>query len=124
MKVNERRIIPMCDALMQALTPWKQASGPVCVDKVPQREIEQIMSKVKKTLPKFRWKHNALRHSYGSYRTALITIPKKPPGARPRETRTLEANYSTKSRSFWRTTNTGHGANRTTRSAVLPIRVR
>lgn len=70
-KVNERRIIPMCDALMQALTPWKQASGPVCVDKVPQREIEQITSKVKKTHPKFRWKHNALRHAYGSYRTAL-----------------------------------------------------
>jgi integrase len=69
-KVNERRIIPMCDALREALTPWRQATGPVCEAKVPQREIEQIMAKVKKTHP-FRWKHNALRHAYGSYRTAL-----------------------------------------------------
>ncbi len=70
-KVNERRIIPMCDALIEALTPWRNATGPVCQDKVPQREIEQIMAKVKKTHPWFRWKHNALRHAYGSYRTAL-----------------------------------------------------
>jgi integrase len=70
-KVNERRIIPMCDALIEALTPWRQAIGPVCEAKVPQREIEQIMAKVKKTHPIFRWKHNALRHAYGSYRTAL-----------------------------------------------------
>ena len=70
-KVNERRIIPMCDALIEALTPWRNATGPVCQDKVPQREIEQIMAKVKKTHPGFRWKHNALRHAYGSYRTAL-----------------------------------------------------
>ena len=70
-KVNERRIIPMCDALVQALMPWRQATGPVCEAKVPQREIEQIMAKVKETYPLFRWKHNALRHAYGSYRTAL-----------------------------------------------------
>ncbi|MGA7393355.1 MAG: hypothetical protein WCC08_19000 [Terrimicrobiaceae bacterium] len=70
-KVNERRIIPMCEGLIEALTPWRQATGPVCEAKVPQREIEQIMARVKKTHPAFRWKHNALRHAYGSYRTAL-----------------------------------------------------
>jgi integrase len=70
-KVNERRIIPMCDALIAALLRWRDSAGPVCVDKVPQREIEQIMAKVKKAHPTFRWKHNALRHAYGSYRTAL-----------------------------------------------------
>ncbi len=70
-KVNERRIIPMCETLIKALTPWRQTSGPVCKDKVPQREIEQILAKVKSTHPSFRWKHNALRHAYGSYRTAL-----------------------------------------------------
>ncbi len=70
-KVNERRIIPMCDALIEALGPWRQTLGPVCVDKVPQREIEQIVAKSKKRYPEFRWKHNALRHAYGSYRTAL-----------------------------------------------------
>lgn len=70
-KVNERRIIPMCDTLIEALSPWRQATGPVCEDKVPQREIEQIMAKVKDAHPSFRWKHNALRHAYGSYRTAL-----------------------------------------------------
>lgn len=68
-KVNERRIIPMCDALIQKLAHWREA--PVCEDKVPQREIEQILSKVKAVRPDFRWKHNALRHAYGSYRTAL-----------------------------------------------------
>ncbi|MFZ3377607.1 MAG: hypothetical protein WA183_18825 [Chthoniobacterales bacterium] len=70
-KVNERRIIPMCDALIQNLAPWRDARGPVCEDKVPQREIEQILAKVKAARPNFRWKHNALRHAYGSYRTAL-----------------------------------------------------
>ena len=29
-KVNERRIIPMCDVLIEALTPWQQTTGPVC----------------------------------------------------------------------------------------------
>ena len=70
-KVNERRIIPMCDALIQSLAPLRNASGPVCEDKVPQREIEKILAKVKIICPAFRWKHNALRHAYGSYRTAL-----------------------------------------------------
>jgi integrase len=70
-KVNERRIIPMCDSLLEKLAPWRHASGPVCEDKIPQREIEQILAKVKVVQPNFRWKHNALRHAYGSYRTAL-----------------------------------------------------
>ncbi len=70
-KVNERRIIPMGDALIQRLAPWRDARGPVCEDKVPQREIEKILAKVKTARPDFRWKHNALRHAYGSYRTAL-----------------------------------------------------
>ena len=70
-KVNERRIIPMCDALIEKLGPWREARGPVCEDKVPQREIEQILAKAKTVRPDFRWKHNALRHAYGSYRTAL-----------------------------------------------------
>ncbi len=70
-KVNERRIVPMCDALVKSLTPWRHTAGPVCEDKVPQREIEQIVAKVQKERPSFRWKHNALRHGYGSYRTAL-----------------------------------------------------
>lgn len=70
-KVNERRIIPMCDALILRLSPWRNATGSVCEDKVPQREIELLVPKVKKEIPTFTWKHNALRHSYGSYRTAL-----------------------------------------------------
>ena len=56
---------------IESLAPWREAIGSVCADKVPQREIEQIIAKVKKTHPTFRWKHNALRHAYGSYRTAL-----------------------------------------------------
>ncbi len=70
-KVNERRIIPMCDTLIESLLPWRNSQGPVCVDKVPQREIEQIIAKVRKEDPAFKWKHNALRHAFGSYRTAL-----------------------------------------------------
>jgi len=70
-KVNERRIIPMCDALIESLSRWRNATGTVCTDKIPQREIEQILAKTKHTHPSFRWKHNALRHAYGSYRTAL-----------------------------------------------------
>jgi hypothetical protein len=69
--VNERRIIPMCEALMKKLSPWRDARGPVCEDKVPQREIEQILAKARMVRPDFHWKYNALRHAYGSYRTAL-----------------------------------------------------
>ncbi|HEY2799872.1 MAG TPA: site-specific integrase [Chthoniobacterales bacterium] len=70
-KVNERRIIPMCEALMKKLSPWRDARGPVCEDKVPQREIEQILAKARMVRPDFHWKYNALRHASGSYRTAL-----------------------------------------------------
>lgn len=70
-KVNERRIIPMCEALLEGLSPWRDATGPVCENKISQHEIDRILANVKDTHPDFRWKHNALRHSFGSYRTAL-----------------------------------------------------
>ena len=50
-KVNERRIIPMCDALIERLQPWRNSTGTVCTDKVPQREIEILVPKVKKEPP-------------------------------------------------------------------------
>jgi len=70
-KVNERRIIPMCPTLVEKLQPWRNEKGLVCAERVPQREVEQIVRKLKEKMPKFAWKHNALRHSYGSFRTAL-----------------------------------------------------
>ncbi len=52
--MNARRIVPMCDASIEALSPWRDAMGPVCEDKVPQREIEQILAKLKTDQPDFR----------------------------------------------------------------------
>ena len=68
-KVNERRIIPVCDSLIEALTPWRQATGPCARSQSSAAEIEQIMARVKKTHPAFRWKHNALRHVQLSHGT-------------------------------------------------------
>ena len=46
-------------------------AGRFAKTRFPKREIEQILAKVKAVRPDFHWKHNALRHAYGSYRTAL-----------------------------------------------------
>ena len=62
-----RRLIPMTKALHDALKPLARPGQPVCGFKKTENQLRTLVraSGVK-------WKNNALRHSFGSYRLALI----------------------------------------------------
>ena len=70
-KTGERRLVPVCLSLLAWLRSFAKASGPVCPAKSPSRRnhseptiIETLEAHVGP------WKRNALRHSFGTYRTA------------------------------------------------------
>jgi integrase len=65
-KINERRHVPLCDRLIDLLRPVRRASGPVINLKKPEDETERLARVT--GLP---WRHNALRHSFCSYRVAI-----------------------------------------------------
>ena len=75
-KTASRRIIPIVDSLNAWLLPQKQESGPVCPLRDMAYEIRElvrainVLSKEAKVKKQFVWKHNALRHSFISYRVA------------------------------------------------------
>ena len=68
-KTASRRLVPIAPNLKQWLAPLHQGSGKV----IP---FEQFSWKLKRLTAKesvgFKWKHNALRHSYISYRVAQV----------------------------------------------------
>lgn len=77
-KTAARRLAPITDNLAAWLTPYAKASGKVtCFDswwnQLPKlvEEINSLRMKLKQA-DKFVWKHNALRHSFISYRVADI----------------------------------------------------
>jgi integrase len=87
-KTASRRLIPLADNLRAWLEDYRETSGLVCSSKNVAKQICQIVRQVNaerkakrkmaglKTRRKdddswlFKWKHNALRHSYISYRVA------------------------------------------------------
>ena len=68
-KTANRRLVPIAPNLKQWLAPLHQGSGKV----IP---FEQFSWKLKRLTAQesvgFKWKHNALRHSYISYRVAQV----------------------------------------------------
>ena len=66
-KCEERRIVPLPDNLCAWLLPHKQVSGPVC----PYHNLAIVFARLAKRAG-IQWKRNGLRHSFISYRTALI----------------------------------------------------
>ena len=68
-KTASRRLVPMSSNLKQWLAPLHQGSGKVIV-------VQQLSYTVRKLTAKesvgFKWKHNALRHSFISYRVAQV----------------------------------------------------
>jgi integrase len=68
-KTGNRRLVPISPNLKQWLAPLHQGTGKVFV-------IQQLSHKLRKLTAKesvgFKWKHNALRHSYISYRVAQV----------------------------------------------------
>ena len=77
-KTASRRLVPIPDNLKQWLTPCRKAAGPVCAYANMTVQLLALAQAVDKKLKegdpaaKFFWKHNALRHSYISYRVADI----------------------------------------------------
>jgi integrase len=65
-KTGEEREVPLSTNLVQWLSPWRFAVGPVCT-------IEQPSKRETARLGKFigGWKHNALRDSFCSYRARI-----------------------------------------------------
>jgi integrase len=64
-KTRQRRLVPISDNLKLWLTPCKQTSGPVCLHQRPQISAVRLCEG-------FVWQENGLRHSYISYRLAVL----------------------------------------------------
>jgi integrase len=64
-KTRQRRLVPISDNLKLWLTTCKQAIGPVCAHKRPQLAAAALCDG-------FAWAKNGLRHSYISYRLAIV----------------------------------------------------
>ena len=64
-KTGERRLVPIHDNLKKWLLPYRQQSGKV----IAYANINKQLAKVARRAG-IKWKHNALRHSFISYRVA------------------------------------------------------
>lgn len=64
-KTRQRRLIPISENLKLWLMPLKQEAGAICVQKDPQRSAARFCDG-------FQWAKNGLRHSYISYRLAVL----------------------------------------------------
>jgi integrase len=64
-KTRQRRLVPISDNLKLWLTPHRQTSGPVCFHQRAQRPAADLCEG-------FTWAKNGLRHSFISYRLAVL----------------------------------------------------
>jgi integrase len=64
-KTRQRRLVPISDNLKLWLTPLRQVSGPVCLHTCPQHAARTLCEG-------FSWAKNGLRHSFISYRLAIL----------------------------------------------------
>jgi integrase len=64
-KTRQRRLVPISDNLKLWLAPLRQASGRVCHHERAQRPVAKLCEG-------FTWAKNGLRHSYISYRLAIL----------------------------------------------------
>lgn len=73
-KVGRTRFPPISDNLLAWLDPYRDHSGPVlpCPVNTLYNEIKLMRTRMKKAKVTFTFKKNALRHSFGSYRNAII----------------------------------------------------
>jgi integrase len=76
-KTDTRRLVPIKPCLAAWLQDHRKKSGPVCSFGNVVNQLMKLVATVNKALPKgtpdkdkMRWKKNALRHSYISYRVA------------------------------------------------------
>ena len=77
-KTASRRLVPILDNLSAWLTPHQRPNGLVCPYASMAKQLawlaEAVDAEWKKETPPgtFKWKHNALRHSFISYRVAQV----------------------------------------------------
>ena len=80
-KTNSRRLVPISPNLKVCLTPFAKPRGPVMELANVPNSIRRLIESTRPVDPKnpdkmlkplVEWRHNALRHSYCSYRLALI----------------------------------------------------
>ncbi len=77
-KTASRRTVPLLPNLLSWLQPLRELRGPVCPLRSVAFEIGQLVKRMnvlrhdKHIEGEFVWKHNALRHSFISYRLAQI----------------------------------------------------
>jgi integrase len=76
-KTGTRRLVPICDALFAWLQPHAKPSGPVVEFANVAKQIGWLVDDVNEARagagqPEFVWKHNGLRHSFCSYRLAVV----------------------------------------------------
>ena len=64
-KTRRRRLVPISENLKLWLTPIRQASGPICVHVCAQHAAREKCEG-------FKWAKNGLRHSFISYRLAIL----------------------------------------------------
>src|SRR5689334_8467676 len=75
-KTASRRLVPISDNLKAWLAGYKKDDGKVCEYASMSKQLvwlsEDVQAKLRETKPEavFQWKHNALRHSFISYRVA------------------------------------------------------
>ncbi|HZM05042.1 MAG TPA: site-specific integrase [Candidatus Saccharimonadales bacterium] len=69
-KTASRRIVPISENLAQWLAPHEKAFGPVCFRHDMASPLRKFAKNKAIKKSGFKWKHNALRHSYISYRVA------------------------------------------------------
>lgn len=65
-----RRVVPLCESLVQWLMPHSRPGGRVCPLANTAATFKRLEMKIRKAHPDFRWKRNGLRHSFVSYRVA------------------------------------------------------
>jgi hypothetical protein len=65
-KMDDRRLVPICDRLFEILQPLRRDSGPVISLKKPEDETARL-----RRVTGIPWRRNALRHSFCSYRVAI-----------------------------------------------------
>jgi hypothetical protein len=75
-KLDEPRIAPIAENLFAWLEPYRGRVGLVCRRSPTKRETSRLSKitgvEIDGRVVRLKWKTNALRHSYGSYRLAVI----------------------------------------------------
>jgi integrase len=64
-KTRQRRLVPIAPNLKSWLKPHQQLSGPVCTHQRAQMALARLCKD-------FSWEKNGLRHSFISYRLAIL----------------------------------------------------